>query len=483
MKLRWTAVVAAVIAFFAVTSWGSWRVFSATAWQGSRDATSSPARLDRLSLTELHGRRGCIVAPAEARHSSCSVVQGVSGDLDIALSSDGRFAYLATGPGILTFARKADGSLSQLSGNAGCAVARRSRRCAFARGFPRISGETAVALSPDGRTVYLAAGNEARQGVPVAVLTFARDRASGRLNQLPGRRGCFNDTGALGCQAGAPMTGDVYDLLVSPDGDTVYVSVGDALYAFRRRLIDGKLAPLQCITSESAAGCDSAAQFLSPVGAAISRDGHFVYVASQGPCYGDSCKSGTLLVFGRDPETGRLAALPAATGCVRQHGRGGCADGGRIQEPIDIVLSPDGRFAYASDGARIASFRRDTASGALALLPGRSGCLGGGPSCTHLRGQRVPTGLAISPDGRALFAGSGFHDGVVTTFERDHHSGRLTQLSGSVGCFSATRRAGCARSRISTYPSPVLASGDGRNVYVAGVDQVTIFRRTPRDTE
>src|SRR5918997_5244635 len=74
---------------------------------------------------------------------------------------------------------------------------------------------------------------------------------------------------------------------------------------------------------------------------------------------------------------GRLVQPRGEDGCVHRTGINRCADGRRLTSPEDIVISPDGRFAYvAAIGSHaLAIFRRDRGTGFLTQLRGRRGCV------------------------------------------------------------------------------------------------------------
>src|SRR3954452_4117013 len=75
------------------------------------------------------------------------------------------------------------GALVQPRGHAGCIHRTGINRCALGR---FVTSPEDVVVSPDGRFVYVASfGNH-------AIAIFERNRRSGRLTQLPGRRGCVH---------------------------------------------------------------------------------------------------------------------------------------------------------------------------------------------------------------------------------------------------------------------------------------------------
>ena len=77
-----------------------------------------------------------------------------------------------------------------------------------------------VAVSPDGRSIYVVSAKLSAMGV------LARNRATGALTQVPGKRGCFIPGGVLGC-SNARGLAEAVDVTVSGDGRNVYVAGGD----------------------------------------------------------------------------------------------------------------------------------------------------------------------------------------------------------------------------------------------------------------
>ena len=90
------------------------------------------------------------------------------------------------------------GSLSQLSGSGGCLVDRskagtRCTRVRALRGPAPFLGSHALAISPDGRNVYVASSDSH------AIAIFTRNAHTGALSQRPGAAGCIALAGASGC--------------------------------------------------------------------------------------------------------------------------------------------------------------------------------------------------------------------------------------------------------------------------------------------
>lgn len=189
---------------------------------------------------------------------------------------------------------------------------------------------------------------------------------------------------------------------------------------------------------------------------------------------------------------GSLVQPRGERGCIHRRGTNRCAHGRRVTSPEDVVVSPDGRFAYvASYGSHaIAVFRRQRPGGYLTQLPGRRGCVhhritpGRERSCTRARALGGPVALALSPDGRNLYAAAAASD-TFSVFARNARTGVLRQLSGPGSCLSAKASPGCLIGRGFNEPTSVAVSPDGGRVYVTGrrfPSAVAILRRAADGT-
>jgi len=115
------------------------------------------------------------------------------------------------------------GTLTQLSGPRGCIVNRAAKGagdCARARaldGPGPFMGSRAIALSPNGRHVYVASSGSD------AIAIFSRDPKTGALTQPTGKGGCIAAKGADGCAAAIGLD-EPNSVAVSADGKNVYAT-------------------------------------------------------------------------------------------------------------------------------------------------------------------------------------------------------------------------------------------------------------------
>ncbi len=198
------------------------------------------------------------------------------------------------------------GVLKQPGGHKGCVVNRSSRspRCAKARalhGPGPFLGSEAVAISPDGRNVYVASSRSN------AITIFAHRKGTGKLSQSKGENGCIAERGAHGCARGRGLIGP-NSVAVSPDGRSVYAtSVGsNAVTAFRRDPKSGALRQVGaagggCIAEAASPGCVAGNALDGADVVVVSPDGENVYV---GAFFGNAVAS-----FARNASSGGLTQL------------------------------------------------------------------------------------------------------------------------------------------------------------------------------
>ncbi len=430
------------------------------------------------SLAQLSGPSGCLVDRSTPR-AGCARVRALRGAAPflgshaIAVSPDGRNVYVASSRSnaVAIFTRSGpNGKLTQRSGPDGCIALYAADGCAPAVG---IGAPNSVAVSPDGRNVYATAlaGN--------AVVVLQRDPATGALTQLPGGAGCIANAATTGCTTGRGLDGpDV--VAISPDGASVYVGAfaGSGLAVFSRDASTGALTQpadaTGCIVNTPIAGCTTGIGLGNPEGVTVSPDGANVYVAAPG--------SNAVDTFVRNSSGGALTQ--SGTGCIASTAISGCTVGNEIAGANAVAVSPDDSDVYVTSliSNTVTAFTRSS-TGQLSQLTGTSACVINvlAVGCSLARQLKAPEGLTVSPDGATVYAAA-FTSGALDVFDRNAGSGAVTQKPRAPGCLVGRVLPGCTPARGLLGVSSVAVSPDGKNVYSAAFasNAVAIFKRVTR---
>jgi DNA-binding beta-propeller fold protein YncE len=258
----------------------------------------------------------------------------------LALSPDGRNVYVAVDASAVRLDRGRRGTLTLARGYAGCHTGRTG--CPVARGVVHAAG---IALSADGRSLYVSSEG--------GVAAFARSPRSGALRQLSGQAGCIAPDARRGCATGRGVGGSdlpaaIYAnkisarrIVVSRDGTRVYAASNAGIAVFARSPVDGSLRQLAgsagCVAQDADGGC-TPARTLRGVGAiALSPDGGTLYATTR---------SQSLAVLQRDGATHGLVQPAGADGCVNATGVDGCLTVTAMVRPFAVAVSRDGRHVY-----------------------------------------------------------------------------------------------------------------------------------------
>lgn len=348
-------------------------------------------------LTQAPGSAGCVAA---RRAAACGLAVGLAGPNSVAVSADGDNVYAtsATSSSVTIFRRnRATGALTQLPGAAGCVAKVATPGCASARA---LNGPDAVAVSPDGKNVYVGAffGN--------AVLAFARDGSTGALTQLQATSGCIAAASSAGCASGLALNAPE-GLAISADGASVYVAaaLSAALDVLTRNPATGALVQATdgtgCLTSTPLIGCATARALRGADAVAISADDRTVYITAG--------LSQSIAMFNRAPGSGKLTQPAGASGCVMNVLAASCSPARKLIDPEGLAVSPDGTNVYVTaflSGA-VDVFDRQASTGALMQKPDRAGCVVSmrRRDCTRGRGGlHGVSSVVVSPDSKYLYA-------------------------------------------------------------------------------
>jgi cysteine-rich repeat protein len=249
-----------------------------------------------------------------------------------------------------------------------------------------LDGPQAMAVSPDGATLYVTAIFDN------AVHVLSRDAVTGLLTPVEVEAGIFHPTGVA----------------VSPDGLNVYVTSeeADMLVVFARDQSNGTLTNIQ-VLRDGIDGLDGAE---AP---AVSPDGRYVYVASR--------HDSALVAFSRDAATGLLAPS--------QLFRDGVNGVDGLHTANFAVVAPDGSkvFVMGLDDDAVAVFRRvATGCGNGSLDPGET-CDDG----NEIDGDCCTASCTLDPEGSACSGGACDGTGIC-------HEGSTTTISSTTTMVSTT---------------------------------------------
>ena len=311
-------------------------------------------------FVQLPNPLGCLTATGNA--GVCGTFHDFSRSFDMVISPDGNQLYAAglDSSTLLVFDRnKTTGALTQKPGNQGCI--RNGAATATCRSGHDMSGPIGLAVTPNGKTVYLAG----YFNNTVATFTRASD---GTLTQKAGTQGCIADTASATCRDGRAL-GTPSFLTISNDGKQLYVG-SEGSGSVTALAIDGNGVLTQIDDGPGGAGCvedvptvtngcaDGRA-LAGPFGINAASDSDTIYVAT----YGDA----SISALARDSDTGRLSPLPGPTGCIdnASPAKDGCTSDTELTNLRDVVGAPGGKHIYVpvEDNNRVLLFDRQASGG------------------------------------------------------------------------------------------------------------------------
>jgi DNA-binding beta-propeller fold protein YncE len=356
---------------------------SPTSGAGDSAAGATPASIFTMPPASAYLSNPCIAV--NGLDGVCAVGTATQGLDALTLSPDGKQLYAAA-PGskaIDVFATGAGGALTETS----CLKVQAPPGLCSSAG-KLISAPDQLAVSPDGQNVY--ASDSLGEGGSVDV--FDRNPATGALSSSscvdflpkpepkePGEEGEEPEekpsTPADPC-ASAPGLNDVSVVAVSGDGSSVYAIGSGSAAIFSRDAKTGKLTETSC-AADGDSRCTSLPSLQGVSGAAVSPDGHEVYVVAA--------KSNAVMVFGigASVTTAGASASRAGTATVR------------VVCPAGLQRTCSGRVDLTRTMARAAK-RRGHRPRISRLEAGRSGPFAIQP------GHQANVSLQLAPTARRL---------------------------------------------------------------------------------
>jgi DNA-binding beta-propeller fold protein YncE len=279
-----------------------------------------------------------------------------------------------------------------------------------------LDGANSVAVSPDGKSVYVASREDD------AVVRLNRNLISGGLT--PGDCWDDNDSGADSCGHVTNGLTGALSVTVSPDNKSVYATSGltggdDAIVHLHRDTGTGGLTAAECY-DDNDSGADTCllAGETNGLGGVrspeVSPDGSALYVAANSD---DAVTRFSRAADGTLTPEGCIDDDDAGQG-LDDCGFGNNAAG--LDGAHSLSISPDGRSVYVTSflDQAVVGFDRNPSSGALTAL----GCIDDndtGPDvCAQsTNGLNGASGIVTSLDGTEVFA-AGFQDASLVRFVR-----------------------------------------------------------------
>jgi DNA-binding beta-propeller fold protein YncE len=394
-------------------------------------------------------------------------------------------AAAAKEPKPLPPAETSAGALEQLPGRLGCISSGKAAKkvCGQGRALKGAGpgvGSRAIAISPDGRNVYVAASGSD------AIAVFDRNPVTGALTQPKGRGGCvaalIGKAKGDNCGLAIGLVGP-NSVAVSPDGRTVYATsrTGSSITAFHRNRKSGALKQLPpsasgCISGQPIPGCTLGRALKWPDVVVVSPDGKNVYV-------GDFAGSG-VISFARSAGSGALTQLAGTAGCITEAAAEGCAKGVEMDHIEGMAINPSGSTVYAASpfSSAIDILQREPSTGALTQATDGDGCITVEAVSGCAQGYQFAgvNALVVSPKGGNVYATS-LTSNSVTTFHPTEGGG-LAQparpqgenipegLGNPSGCLVYLRAPGCSLGRAMKAPEGLALAPAGTNLYVTAFE-------------
>ncbi len=357
---------------------------------------------------------------------TAGTLPALNGATDVAISGDGKYLYVTSAT---------DNTLSVFSRDLLTNALTYVEKFTDSATTDGLAGAYGVAVSPDGLNVYVAGETDD------AVVTFTRNTATGKLTYLSVTKDPLNFT----------LNGAREITFLSNETLLVTSSLGKGVVSLNRATIDGGLYNLWGRWADGVGGVDG---LNGASGSAITTNSSIdigYYVAG----YSDN----GVAIFGATSGSGF-----GYLGVVKD-GVGG-VDG--LAGVRDVAVSPDGKNVYMAgqtDNA-VAIFSRNASTNMLTYV----GVIKDTVSTPGLKGA---WDVEVSPDGGTVFV-SGTTSNSLVRFTRDPATGKLTYVDSIVDGVSTDGLLG-ARG--------VVVAPDGHGVFVVGFGDKALVSITRTGTD
>jgi DNA-binding beta-propeller fold protein YncE len=386
---------------------------------GSRRITTAALAIGAAAIGALATAPAALAAPGTLTFGGTFATFQMNNVGDTVVSPDGKHVYISSfssGDGSVTAASRnpATGELTFID-----------EYLEIDDGVEGIGGAEAIAISPDGKSVYVAGDNTD------SVAMFERNSTTGTLD--------FQEAYFDG-EGGVTHLGGASDVAVSPDGLSVYATGfdDDGLNVFGR---DPGTGELNFVDAEIE-GINGVSGLKEIHAVTVSPDGENVYTASQ-----QDSDVTTFTRFG----TGVLSFLETDSNPDATLGA------------FELAVSPDNANVYVIGRAANAVSEWDrAANGALAF----GSMIEDGVQTEQLSD---PRGVAISPDGGHVYVTTALDDSLLT----------LDRATGGALSVREFHKDGQAGVNGLNGADGLALSKDGSSLYVAGGDddRIAEFRR------
>lgn len=209
-------------------------------------------------------------------------------------------------------------------------------------------GAADLAISPDGRSIYVISTQGGDGHGADAIVLLARDPTTAKITDST----CIFGGWSPGCPGGVGPF-NPHSIAVSPDGESVYMTSGyfgyyGTVQFFARDTSTGALSLTGCLAGPNSFldGCDATVDGLDyPGSLSVSPDGRSVYI-------GQYPLQRVLVITRRDVDTGELTA----SGCIGQ------GDDPSPSCKRSAPVLPDGPLAFSADGSVVYGAGSDAVS-------------------------------------------------------------------------------------------------------------------------